>query len=290
MKLDWPRETAVDPKLAASHWHHQGSNYCLDFHGDPVSAELCVYSDGNHHMALEECLESFRHAHQLRSIFFCSTPPAVYLDWLYAGAIELANLRLSRVPDLVIGPENIIDDLKHSGSVQHKQVFAASLGNDLLVARGNPRGIRGAADLLRDDVRLFVSNPETESASHQVYRQTIEALARREGITDAASLFDTRQTTCFGELIHHREAPQAIADSRADAAIVYAHLALRYTRIFPQLFEIVELARGEDNVTSRYAAGIARPDTPLAGELFDFFASSKVADIYRHHGLQPLGG
>ena len=49
MKLDWPRETAVDPKLAVSSWHHAGSNYCLDFHGDPVSAELCVFADGNHH-------------------------------------------------------------------------------------------------------------------------------------------------------------------------------------------------------------------------------------------------
>ena len=45
----------------------------------------------------------------------------------------------------------------------------------------------------------------------------------------------------YGERIHHREAPQAIMDGRADVAIVYYHLALGYTRIFPSLFEMVPL-------------------------------------------------
>jgi len=290
LKLEWPRETAVDAKLAASRWHHPGSNYCLDFHGDPVNAELCVYSDGNHHMALEECLESFRGARRLQSIFYCTTPPSVYLDWLYAGGMEIGNLRLSRPPDLVIGPQNIVDDLRQSGSLRDMRVFAASLGNHLLVARGNPHGIAGVGDLLRPEVRLFVSNPETEKASHQVYRETIEALARGAGIDGAATLFESRQTTRFGELIHHREAPQAIADGEADAAIVYAHLALRYKRIFPQLFDIVELPTGEDNVVSRYAVGLAHPGDGLAEELFAYFAGAEVAEIYRRHGLQALDG
>ena len=43
----------------------------------------------------------------------------------------------------------------------------------------------------------------------------------------------------FGERIHHREAPQALADGRADVAMVYYHLALRYVRVFPGEFEIV---------------------------------------------------
>ena len=30
----------------------------------------------------------------------------------------------------------------------------------------------------------------------------------------------------FGERIHHREAPQALADGKADVAMVYYHLAL----------------------------------------------------------------
>ena len=58
MILPWPREVATDPQLTSSRWHHAGNNYCPDFHGNPSSAELCVFSDGNQHLALEPSLES----------------------------------------------------------------------------------------------------------------------------------------------------------------------------------------------------------------------------------------
>ena len=60
MQLDWPRENALSPELKSNRWFHPSSNYCLDFHGDPYASELRVFSDGNHHMALEETLEHFR--------------------------------------------------------------------------------------------------------------------------------------------------------------------------------------------------------------------------------------
>ena len=56
--LIWPAER---PRAAApgSEWSQSRSNLCLDFHGDPASAQLAVSSDGNHHMALAGCVESF---------------------------------------------------------------------------------------------------------------------------------------------------------------------------------------------------------------------------------------
>jgi len=45
--LDWPEEQAgADNHFF--HWVQPGSNICLDFHGDPVQAQLVVFSDGNH--------------------------------------------------------------------------------------------------------------------------------------------------------------------------------------------------------------------------------------------------
>ena len=38
---------------------HAGSNLSLDCHGDASRAQLAVFSDGNHHMALAECLRAF---------------------------------------------------------------------------------------------------------------------------------------------------------------------------------------------------------------------------------------
>ena len=41
---------------------------------DPVGAQLAVFSDGNHHMALAECVETFvRRSPGLHEVFY--TPP-----------------------------------------------------------------------------------------------------------------------------------------------------------------------------------------------------------------------
>jgi hypothetical protein len=273
-----------------STWCHAGSNQCLDLHGDPAHAELCVFSDGNHHMALEQSLEAFRRQHGLAGIFYCTTPPKVYLDWMREGSVELGNLRLSRMPDVVIGPEEVVSALEDGGRVTGMGVFAQSVGNSLLVRRGNPLGVARVRDLFRADVRLFLSNPGTEKASHMVYRRTICAMARNEGVSDEilAELFDSAGRICFGERIHHREAPQALVDGRADVAVVYHHLALRYTRIFPDLFELVELAPGEDNVTTRYAIAVVDTGQALAGPLCEYFHGDDVGACYLYHGLKPV--
>ena len=53
--LEWPQEAARLQESDEPSFGHAGSNLCLDFHGDPKRAGLVVFSDGNHHMALEEC-------------------------------------------------------------------------------------------------------------------------------------------------------------------------------------------------------------------------------------------
>ena len=288
LQLDWPRENADDPELTQSRWFHPSSNHCLDFHGDPDASQLRVFSDGNHHMALEETLESFRASHQLSSVFYCTTPPKVYLDWMQSGAIEIGNLRLSVSPDIVIGPDDILEKLFAEDKVCRTAVFAQSRGNSFLVRRNNPKNIREVKDLLREDVRLFLSNPVTESASHTVYRQTLEGSAARDGLPSAAigDLLESGERVHFGELIHHREAPQAIADGCADVAVVYDHLALRYTRIFPETFDRIPLAKGEHNIITRYAVGLVRESSELACDAFRHMLSDSTKSIYRHHGLQ----
>lgn len=287
--LSWPRENTGKQTSVASRWFHSGSNLCLDFHGDPSVAPLRVFSDGNHHMALEAALESFRVSRDLQPLFYCTTPPKVYLDWIATGIIELGNLQLSCTPDIVIGPDDIITSLVKKGVVTGSQVFAQSVGNDLLVTKGNPLDICEISDLLREDVRLFMSNPHTEKASYTVYRDTIEAMTGKSPADERTidKLVYPNDMTHFGSMIHHREAPQALADDRADVALLYSHLALRYSRIFSQKFERIELQRGPNNITTKYAIGMVDGKNELARELVRYFSKTDVAAHYRYHGLLP---
>ena len=293
--LDWPIEAATVPANDEARWRHAGSNVSLDFHGDPVTAHLVVYSDGNHHMALEQCLRVFVTANPVvRDIFYATTPPAVLVEALNKGQLHLGNLCLSRRPQVFIGPRSILDRLASGELITEQRPFMRSRGNVLLVRGGNPRGITGIADLLRPDVRLFMSNPITEKASWEVYTQTIYNLSKQEGVDrDSLETLLSPQSrrTLFGEEIHHREAPQALVDERADVALVYYHLALRYVRIFPQLFEYLSLGEAPDaperqgNVCTEYSLGLVRGADEWGPRLISFLSSAEATDIYRHHGL-----
>ena len=295
-ELSWPDERAA--AAGEPHWNQPRSNLCLDFHGDPARAGLTVFSDGNHHMALQQCLQAFLSQHaEIGDIFYATTPPGVLLQWLDAGSIVVGNLRLSLRPQLFISPPKILERVIAAGHATAQAAFMRSRGNVLLVRKANPRNIRGVADLARADVTVFLSNPLTETPSYQVYAETLRRVAARQGITldflDAAP-DAPHPRVIFGERIHHRELPQALADGRADVAPVFYHLALRYTRIFPELFEIVACDGGQseptpcpEQVISDFNLALIGDGGRWGGALHEFLLSHESAEIYRYHGLTP---
>jgi hypothetical protein len=288
--LDWPKEAIVSGDDTPG-WGHAGSNLLLDFHGDPLTARLVVFSDGNHNMALLETLRSFQERNPVvGSIFYATTPPGPLVKLLKRGRLRIGNLILSIRPHVFMSPPNVLDGLVKEGYMQRHMPFMRNRGNVLLVKAGNPKNIHGVRDLARDGVRLFLSNPDTERVSYNGYVDTIRGIALRDGV-DLEVLLEGKGVV-YGERIHHREAPQAVADGRADAAVVYYHLALHYTRVFPQLFELVPLGgSAEDpqpvpeNVVSRTNVGSIGDGGEWGGRLIKFFASDVVSDIYFRHGL-----
>ena len=132
-----------------------------------------------------------------------------------------------------------------------------------------------------------------------MYAETLKRFAARLDVTLdflAAGPDAPHPRVLFGERIHHRELPQALADGRADVAPVYYHLALRYTRIFPELFEIVafdggvaEPAPSPEQVISEFHLALIGDGGRWGGALREFLLSPETAAIYRHHGLTPAG-
>ena len=291
--LDWPEEQAGgDPRF--SRWFQPGSNMCLDFHGDPVKARLVIFSDGNHHMALKECLDLFlKENGGLFGIFYATTPPGPILNMVRTGGLQIGNLIISVSPHVFISPPEVLDNLVADRFMSGHVPFVRNQGNVLLVKKGNPKQLFKVSDLSRGDIRLFLSNPDTEKASFRSYYNTLKAIATRESANHEFPDDKIKQgQVLFGRGIHHREAPQALADDRADVAIVYYHLALRYVRIFPSLFEIVPLGGTalnpqpvSENVISLTHAGIIGDGGNWGSKFLHFLSSEIVSHIYAYHGL-----
>ena len=290
MQLNWPHEGASPPDRNATRFVNPASNICLDLHGDPQAARLVVFSDGNHHMALADALALFAAQHPaVGDIFYATTPPRVIVEALKSGALLVGNLRLTVAPHVFISPATVLARLRNDGRVREHHAFARSRGSVLLVRQGNPQRIAGAADLARAEVRIFLSNPATETVSYEMYATTLRRIAARDGLDfgflDASPGASPR--IVYGECIHHREAPQCLADGRADVAVVMHHLALRYTRVFPDLFEMIAMTADEDpaQVTSDLHLGLVGDGGEWGARLVDFMRGEAAAAIYRHHGL-----
>lgn len=294
--LNWPDEAARPAMRDEPHFSQAGSNICLDFHGDPLRAKLVVFSDGNHHMALEEALRAFLAQNPtVEEIFYTTTPPRVALQLLRAGCLDIGNLRLSISPHVFISPPVILDELVREGRMTEQQKFMRSRGVVLLVPKDNPKQIAGLRDLLRDDVKLFLSNPNSEKASYQIYTDCLRRLGNHESLTLDFLLHPPGQPDpaklVYGQAIHHREAPQMVADGRADVALVFYHLALRYQRIFPEVFDFVwptgSLGEQDCDINS-FNCGLIGDGGAWGAALLAFLASDCVTEIYRTHGLARL--
>lgn len=294
--LNWPDE-GVPCQCTLNTWSQPASNQILDFHGDPLAANLVVFSDGNHHMALEPSLQLFRDVYpRVGDIFYATTPPGPILALLRSGRLKIGNFILSVTPHVFLGPPHVLDNLVEDGRMATHRPFVKNRGSVLLVRKGNPKQLARIGDLARQDVRLFLSNPATEAVSHQGYVDTLKAMAAREG-SDVSFLETSvaNDKIYFGQSIHHREAPEAVASGIVDAAMVYFHLALRYTRIFPDWFDMVPLGGTVDapdpapgNVIGFTHAGLVGDGGRWGRRCLDFLFSRRVADIYAAHGLDAI--
>lgn len=286
--MDWSGDMD-DFESRTSKWFHAGSNMMLDFHGDPVHAELVVFSDGNHNMALKETFQQFQAGDSRPvSYFYVTTPPGPIVKLLKEKSLQLGNLVLSVTPHVFMGPPHVLDGLVDEGYMTSYKPFVKNQGSVILVKKGNSKDVFGVNDLTKENITLFLSSPEAERVSFQGYMDTLKNLS-------GDPEFDQKIRIHYGTCIHHREAPEAVRSGQADAAVLFYHLALHYTRMFPGEFEIVPLGGRPEtpvpdagNVISSTHVGLVGEGGEFGKEFMAFLASDTVQSIYRFHGLIPL--
>jgi len=94
---------------------------------------------------------------------------------LRKGGLQMGNLVIRVSPHVFISPPEILDNLVADRFMSEHSPFVRNQGNVLLVKKGNPKHIFKVSDLRREDVRLFLSNPEAEKASFTAYYNTLKA-------------------------------------------------------------------------------------------------------------------
>ncbi len=203
---------------------HADGNITYGQIGDSYTADLVMYLAGNQFMVMEELIRDFQKKNpDIRSIYVETIPPGQILKGqiLKQGVID--GRKTARNPDL-FASVNLGHLKKLAGKgIMHDYMIYTHNKLELMVAKGNPKGIRGPEDLGRDDLVQSHPNPLTEGIFKFYGAQMLKDLGLYDKVTGGArckSCWAVPGKTWFTSR-HHRETPYRIEKGETDVGIVW---------------------------------------------------------------------
>ena len=184
-------------------------------------AGLILWLAGNQFFAMDDVVGAFRKDNPDVAVGVITLPPGLLLKAIRGGGWNYGGKSYPGLPD-VYASVNLghLKALKKAGMMDKYVIY---LHNEmvLMVAEGNPKGIKGIKDMVRPDVKSSNPNPVSEGIMRFYGRKVLE----RHGIWNQISAgkeCNSCQTTPnnWFTSVHHRETPERILDGRSDTGIV----------------------------------------------------------------------
>jgi ABC-type molybdate transport system substrate-binding protein len=185
-------------------------------------AGLVLWLAGNQFFAMDDVIGAFQKQHPGASVALITLPPGLLLQAIKAGGWTYKGQAYPGRPD-VYASVNLghLKELKAAGLMDSYRTY---MHNELqiMVAQGNPKRIRGIADLVRTDVRTSMPNPVNEGIMQFYARKVLERHGHWDQIA-AGKTCASCQTTPnnWFTAVHHRETPERIRAGTSDAGIVW---------------------------------------------------------------------
>ena len=208
----------------------------------------------------------------------------VRLQYGPTGAL-LSNLRVAKQGDLFIAADDgAVADARKFELI--REVIPLVRQHPVIAVRaGNPKNIRTLADLLRDDVRLALTNPDAASIS----RVTKAALAENSLIAGG------RPVVLWEQLAKQAVVMKpAVTEVAADLSLGTVDAAILWDATVPQFkgLAAVEVPELKDRVENASATVLAFTTQSVAALKFARYlaAPEKGGAIFQAQGFQLAGG
>jgi ABC-type molybdate transport system substrate-binding protein len=256
-----------------------------DLFGDINDPQLVIFFAGNQFMVIDDLLAAFKKAHpQYQRIFAETLPPGILAKQIEGGSMTIGNMRITLQPDVYTAGKTRIDQMadKFSDTVTYAYNKLA-----IMVAKGNPKAIRGWKDLARKDVRVSMPNPAWEG----IGRRIEEAYVKAGGTTLKERIMQHKvaDSSTYLTQIHHRQTPMRMLYGISDAGPVWYSEAY-YQRMIGHPVEMVTVPDSE-NIRATYMAGRLKnaPHQQAATDFMRFLTSETARGIYRKYGFTTGG-
>ena len=204
---------------------HTGGEVEYGLIENSYSADLVMYLAGNQFMVMQELITDFQTKNpDIKTVYVETIPPGQILKGQLLKQGEIEGQPTAMNPD-IFASVNIGHLKKLNGKgLMNKHIIYTHNRLELMVAGGNPKGIKGAEDLARDDLVQSHPNPLTEGIFKFYGSAMLKDLDLYEAVTGNAecrSCWAIEGKTWFTSR-HHRETPDRIEKGEADVGIVWA--------------------------------------------------------------------
>lgn len=192
--------------------------------GDSYTADLVMYLAGNQFMVMEELIQDFQSKNpQIKTVFCETIPPGQIFKNQILAQGEIAGQKIAQNPDIFASVNiNHLKNLKAKGLMEDHMIYTHNK-LELMVAEGNPKGIKGVEDLGRDDLVQSHPNPLTEGIFKFYGSEMLKDAGLFDKVTggqQCKSCWAVPGKTWFTSR-HHRETPDRIESGEADVGIVW---------------------------------------------------------------------
>ncbi len=188
----------------------------------PRDADLVLWLAGNQFFAMDDVVHAFQAQQRGMTVGLITLPPGLLLEAIEKGGWSYQGRDYPGTPDIYASVNlGHLKTLKGKGLAADYRIY---MHNEmvLLVARGNPKNIRGIADVGRADVRSSMPNPVNEGIM-QFYGKKV---LQRHGLWDKLSggkecVSCATSPNNWFTAVHHRETPTRILAGTSDTGIVW---------------------------------------------------------------------
>ena len=192
--------------------------------GDSYTSELVMYLAGNQFMVMKELIQDFQGKNpDIRTIYVETIPPGQILKGQILKQGKINGENTAKNPDLFASVNYGHMKVLNKKKMMDEAIIYIHNKLELMVAKGNPKGIKGPRDLGRDDLVQSHPNPLTEGIFKFYGSKMLKMLDLHQKVTGGAkckSCWAIKGKTWFTSR-HHRETPDRIEKKQADVGIVW---------------------------------------------------------------------
>lgn len=251
-------------------------------------ADLILWLAGNQFFAMDDVVTAFQRKNPGTRVGLITLPPGLILNAILGGGWMYEGNAYPGLPDVYASVN--LGHLKKLKSAALMDRYAVYMHNELeiMVAKGNPKGIRGIKDLVRPGVRTSMPNPVNEGIMQFYGRKVLERHGIWNQISGGKECFSCQTTpNNWFTSVHHRETPDRIRAGTSDAGFVWKTETQEAVRLGAPIEGVV--LPPEDSLRNEVAYAIGALTNSarktMAAKYIEFLRSAECQAAYAKYGF-----